>query len=241
MWKRSQVKLSHSDLWLPLALFTPTPDSSILTSTVPLLFSVSIISSAERSSFTPPHPQPHPSSVLFPSMYFGFCRNFHHCAINHIGRAASASNIISLFWQQSSKIKKNQGKNSKCHTLKAHKCFTDGKLIDHHLKVEAEPKKPVTSHRMDARAVKVSKRLWKQGGGGQRAALPLVQFCKPFAIVDVWNKRNSYESCWHWGNVAQRELANRSWACECERVSACVYFSVFVFFCDFRPSVMWWN
>lgn len=77
-------------------------------SLVSLLFSVLIVSCAERPSFTPPFVFPF-FSALPPHFLFFFssnsfdifgCRSdYHYCAINHISRASAPSNTISLVWQ----------------------------------------------------------------------------------------------------------------------------------------------
>lgn len=86
-------------------------------SLVSLLFSVLIVSCAERPSFTPPFVfpfffiAPTSLSLLFSSNSFDIfgCRgDFHYCAINHISRASAPSNTISLVWQLLSFKKKCQ-------------------------------------------------------------------------------------------------------------------------------------
>lgn len=104
------------------------------------------------------------------------------------------------------------------------------KWIVHNQKVKVEPRKLVSSHRLDARAVSDLTCLWNQGREDQWAMLQLVQFRKTFAIVDTSNKCNS------WVTLAQRNI--NGWG-SAGRLKPSLWVSTCVSMCIFKRVVFW--
>lgn len=164
---------------------------------------------------------------FFPLIFLGSCSSFYYCAINQLSSAKLAL-FDSSHNEKVEKKKKMKAKTEAPHVKKKQQQMLYIKWIVHNQKVKVEPRKLVSSHRLDARAVSDLTCLWNQGREDQWAMLQLVQFRKTFAIVDTSNKCNS------WVTLAQRNI--NGWG-SAGRLKPSLWVSTCVSMCIFKRVV----